>query len=176
MDKKELRKKVKELKLTEEYISLANKEITLRVLSSEEYKNAKSIFIYISTEDEVDTSLIIKWALKDGKEVYVPKCIDSSTMKLIRIDEDSEYSISSYGIKEPISDKYYEANVDLSIIPCVSLSKDLKRLGHGAGYYDRYLKDHPTYKMALCFRIKMSNQIEMDDHDIYMDKVIYDSI
>ena len=45
------------------------------LLNSEEYKKAKTVFIYVSMSDEVNTIEIIETMLKEGKRVAVPKVI-----------------------------------------------------------------------------------------------------
>ena len=48
------------------------------------------------------------------------------------------------------------------------------RTGHGKGYYDKLL-DHArsdTPLVALAFECQMFDEIPMQVHDIYMDKVV----
>ena len=49
--------------------------ISNKFLESESYKNAQTIFIYVSFASEVDTHEIINKALLDKKNVCVPKVI-----------------------------------------------------------------------------------------------------
>ncbi len=44
-----------------------------KLINSEAYKNSNKIFTYISFGNEVDTKDFIKYALNDGKEIYIPK-------------------------------------------------------------------------------------------------------
>ena len=41
------------------------------------------------------------------------------------------------------------------------------------GYYDRFLNDK-VFKICLCFKELLSDEIVMDKYDIYMDKVIHE--
>ena len=45
------------------------------------------------------------------------------------------------------------------------------RLGYGKGYYDRFLNDD-LYTICLCFEKLLSEEIEMDEYDRYMNEVI----
>ena len=48
------------------------------------------------------------------------------------------------------------------------------RLGHGAGYYDRFLAEHPGKTVCLCFRKLLRSDLPAEDTDISMDLVISD--
>ena len=174
-DKKSLRKYIKSMELDDEYINRASLEIENRVISSDKYKKAQSIFVYLSSDNEVKTNMIMMEALKDHKKVYVPRCYNDE-MKAVLIDENSKYFINSYGIKEPMDDSSIADNSDLVIVPCISAGRDLSRLGHGKGFYDRYLKDHPSYKMVLCFKRKILPAIPMDENDVRMDEIVSENI
>jgi 5-formyltetrahydrofolate cyclo-ligase len=120
---------------------------------------------------EVSTDLIIEDSLK-YKEVYVPKCYNNGLMKAVRIRSVSDLCKGSYGIMEPVNDSVTGNEFDLVIIPCVTAGRNGERLGHGAGYYDRFLKDSKGEKICLCCSENIRDDIEMDDNDIFMDMVI----
>ena len=46
--------------------------IKRKLFSLKEFKNARYVMFYVSKEEEVDTSQMIKGALKLGKKVVVP--------------------------------------------------------------------------------------------------------
>lgn len=176
MNKKELRKKAKEIisNAEKEYLKDSSKKITANVFNSDAFKNSKTIFIYISIENEPDTSEIISEALKQGKVVCVPKCISKEEMLAIEIHESESLNEGYFGIKEPDNfDNEIDKNkIDLAIIPCVAASRSGERLGHGAGYYDRFLENTQAFKMCLCFEKLLFERIITDKYDINMDKII----
>ena len=55
---------------------------------------------------------------------------------------------------------------------CVTCDRSGGRMGHGAGYYDRYLADADFLKMILCFEEIMVPKVPMDSYDIAMDAVV----
>ena len=71
---------------------------------------------------------------------------------------------STDGIPEP----------DLILVPCVAASPGGIRLGHGAGYYDRFLAEHSGKAVCLCFRALLRADLPMEETDIPMDLVISD--
>lgn len=172
MNKKELRKFVKSADLPKEYISTASKTIQNKVLCSEAFKQSCSVFIYVSTEREPATDMIIEAALLSGKRVCVPKCKADRTMIAVEISDLSQLEAGCFGIREPVSDKEEESNFDLCIIPCAAASSDGRRLGHGGGYYDKFLENFSTYKMCLCFGRNIIEDIPVSEYDIKMDEVV----
>ena len=176
MTKKELRAEIRSRLsgLSDCYKKESSKKISELALSCDEYKSAKSIFVYISTVNEPDTGDIINDALQTGKTVYVPKCIEKGVMVPVLINEDTEFSDGYMGIREPL---YYDENIslaeiDLCVIPCMSVSVKGERLGHGAGFYDIFLSKTKTCKLCLCFSELLCDDIPTDEYDIKMDCVI----
>ena len=62
--------------------------------------------------------------------------------------------------------------LDLIVVPCVSASTGGKRLGHGAGYYDRFLAHSSGNAICLCFERMLRDDIPMDEYDVWMPAVL----
>ncbi len=160
--------------LSHEYVEAASNSIQAQVLASAQYAEAKSLFVYMSTEKEPSTERIIRKALVDGKRVYIPKCVTKRDMLAVRIHRLEDLVPGALGILEPVdsSETATAAALDLILVPCVSASADGKRLGHGAGYYDRYLSGYSENAVCLCFQRMLCSEIPMDSHDVYIPRVI----
>lgn len=172
MTKKELRACIRSIPLTDGYKRTADPAITETVLGSDAFRSARSVFVYLSSDREPDTSEIIKSALSCGKQVFVPLCREG-TMYAALISDKTVFCENGFGIKEPCSGfAVAGADPDLCIIPCMAASEDGKRLGHGGGYYDKYLAGRDTIKMCLCFRCFLSDDIPTEKNDIIMDAVV----
>ena len=158
------------------YRAAASRSIAEQVLASGEYRAAKRIFLYIGMPTEPDTAGIIEAALSDGKDVYVPKCISRTEMLAVRIKSTADLVPGAYGIPEPVdlSETIGPDTIDLILVPCVSAWTDGRRLGHGAGYYDRFLKGNADKTLCLCFRKALSPDIPTDENDVLMHRVIFD--
>ena len=96
------------------------------------------------------------------------------TSKAVRISSLDELQPGTLGIPEPVNDRETAGigSFSLALIPCVSAWKDGRRMGHGVGYYDRFLVDRHCKKFCLCYEALLSEQIPMDAHDIPMDAVV----
>ena len=169
MNKNELRRQKKEITKKAE----ADSAIFNSVTSLKEFKNAHTIFIYLSTADEPETDAIITEALRAGKKVCVPRCRKAPQMDAVVIRSLSAFKTGAYGIREPLGSETVEKeNIDLAIIPCVKAGTDGRRLGHGKGYYDCFMSGGRFLKVCLCYSENITDEIETEEHDILMDIVI----
>ena len=175
-EKNELRRtyRARAAQLPEAYKTAASAEITRALLGSGVFQAAGAVFVYMSTPSEPPTGALIEAALEAGKTVYVPKCISKTEMVPVPIRKDTVFSPGCFGIPEPADCKESTANVqiDLAVIPCISASPDGARLGHGAGYYDRFLAGRDMKKICLCFHALLASSLPTEPTDILMDAVI----
>lgn len=181
LDKKELRKDILKKRDNLEKLIKNNMDnsIQKKLFTSDYYKNAKNIFIYISYGSEIDTKSIINRALNEGKKIYVPRTIfKDRVMDAVEIKSLDNLSEDRYGILEPSfeEDAIDPDEIDLIIVPGTGFDKDGGRMGYGAGYYDRYFKKitnkSKVVKLALAYDFQILNHVPMEKHDVSMD-VIY---
>ena len=177
--KKELRAECRKRSaaLSREYRESAGAAIRERVLSSPEYRQAGTIFIYVSMETEPDTLLFIDQALADGKRVFSPRCGKKPFMEAAEIKSRAELRPGKMGIPAPGTEAMAirTSQIDLALIPCVAAGEDCSRLGHGAGYYDAFLKNTEMKKICLCFDSLVFPSLPMEEGDVFMDRVVTES-
>lgn len=145
-------------------------QIINNLLKSDLYKNASSIFVYVSKNKEVDTRDFIEKALADGKKIYVPK-IKSREIIAVKLNDISELEVGRFDIPTSMSEDSI-TNPDLTICPGLSFDDDKNRLGFGGGYYDRFLAKNQGIKIGLMISEFASSKIPTDSWDIKMDYVI----
>ena len=130
-----------------------NTALESRLLEHPSFLSSETVFTYVSMEEEPDTRELISTALSMGKEVFVPRCIPGKERQMeavpIRSWEDLEEG--TLGILEPKKEiaGSERRQFSLMLIPCVAADRRGGRLGHGAGYYDRFLKDAGGRKLCL---------------------------
>ena len=175
-EKKRLRREAIEIisGFSPDALKEASKKITVQILSSPLYRQAASLFVYVSTEREPDTHALIEDAWKAGKAVYVPKCYGQGRMDAVRVFGWDDLVPGAYGIPEPVNAPAEETfpAIDLAVVPCVRATPDGQRLGHGAGYYDRFLRAHPMPCLCLCFHAMLLNDLPTGPLDVPMDAVV----
>ena len=167
-------KKLREA-LPEEYIRRADAGITTAVLQSGAFRDAQTVFCYVSVKGEPDTAVVIEEALQHGKQVAVPRCLGRGIMEavVIRSREDLAET-GAYGIPEPKEGLPVLApdQFDLLILPCVACTRERVRLGHGMGYYDRFMERAGGTSMALCYERLLQERLPEEPHDRRPDQVI----
>ena len=148
------------------------------VIATPEYEAAINIGIFLSMPTgEVKTDGIVRHALEAGKQVYVPylykKRLEGKKdpvplMDMATLCSKEDYSSlerDKWGIpslkKSSLSKRMLciEENevprnddLDMILVPGVAFDTSMGRIGHGRGYYDRFLA-------AYC-GIKTQNQLE----------------
>jgi len=169
--------------------------ITAHIMSSPFFLRCKSVSCYLSMPNgEVDTSVLVSEILRAGKTLYVPRidCTTPSHMELLQIEDlDDLRSLPSgtWGIKEPgpewiggrrrpnVLDESCEG-LELILVPGVAFDRSLSRLGHGKGYYDRFISSYTALRpqpllVALALRQQIiDGEVPIGAHDWKMDMVV----
>lgn len=177
-EKKSLRRKAIEIRggIAKEQREKWDAAMYSYILSSSFFLKAKSIFTYVSMKEEPNTGEIIETAWSMGKKVFVPCCIPGKErrMEAVEISSWEELSPGTMGILEPekSAEGRKERSFSLMLIPCVMADKRGGRLGHGAGYYDRFLASAEGLKLCLCYEAFLYSKVPMDEKDIFMDYVL----
>lgn len=172
MNKSKLRYLAKTFDFERGYISKSNAAITSKVVTHPLFQQAKSIFCYVSVNSEVDTRSIIKLALREGKEVSVPLCEPNGKMTPYVIYSISEMQDGPLGVPQPPMGAPLGRDIDLCIVPCMCADKERYRVGHGGGYYDRFLADFEGKSMLLCREVLVHDSVPHMEHDIACDLLI----
>lgn len=157
--------------------------IVERFMGLPEYDAAKTVMFYVDVRDEVRTRQALPEALKSGKRIVVPYCVDGE-LELFWLEDMNELELGMYRILEPkaelrdvASKNLQPEDLDLVMVPGVAFDREGGRTGHGKGYYDKLLQhariDAPL--IALSFECQLFEKIPAEDHDIYMDKVVTES-
>ncbi len=176
MDKQTLRQIIKERKksFSVDALIAQSMDITLKLEKHHLYHTARTIFIYNSMPDEVNTHGLIASLHKQGRCLLLPRMKNEEELELVKFKGTRNLRLSDrYNILEPEGEPFtkYEA-IDLAIVPGMAFTLDGERLGRGKGYYDRLLAKMPSvYKLGLCFPFQILDAIPTDENDILMDEV-----
>lgn len=180
MDKNEFRKNAKfrraELFSSEIKKIEADSNIFNYFLKFDKLRDLNTFLIYVSTENEVGTKLLIKYLLSENKVVAVPVCKNKGIMHFIKINSIEDLTESFYGIPEPVLDEdkmITEFKNAVCIVPGVSFDRTGKRIGYGGGYYDRFLeKADNILTIGLCYESMLCDFVPSEPHDKSVDYII----
>lgn len=158
--------------LSEEVILDYTSKIISNIKKTFDFNKLNCIGQYMSINKEVETKGFINELLHEGKRVVLPKVENKIDMDFYPIESLKDVFKGSFNVLEPISkNKMPKDKIDIIFIPGIAFSKEMNRLGYGAGFYDRYLKDYKGIKVGLCYSFQIKS-FEVYPHDVSMDYVI----
>lgn len=162
--------------LTDAQRSEYNEKICRQLMDMPCLKAAKTIFSYCAAYDEADPGAFHRWAVSQGKQIAYPVTHGKGIMEARIPWDDASWAEGSYGIREPIRERSTPVppeKTDAILIPCVGFDAEGRRLGHGAGYYDRYLPACPgAARVCVAFEAQRLEQIMQDRTDQSMDAIV----
>jgi 5-formyltetrahydrofolate cyclo-ligase len=151
----------------DEYFA-SNSAIGQRFFELQIVQKAGRIMIYFAIGREVATASIISRLLEMGKTVALPACTADKNLKAGIINRLNELVPGKFGLSEPpVSALAIDpAALDLIVVPGVAFDTGGFRLGHGAGYYDRFLARTDAYKLGLAYDFQIVDHLARESHDV----------
>ncbi len=145
-----------------------------RLLAHPAVIKAKTILMYHSLPDEVDTKEAIIRLASEGKTVLLPKVTGEGTMEIRIYEGPSGMAEGAFGIMEPTGRPVRDyGKTDVAVIPGMAFDAKGNRLGRGKGFYDRLLaKMQNTYKIGICFSFQKTDAVPVNENDARMDEII----
>lgn len=143
-------------------------EILDLLKNNEEFVKAKKVALYHPLDHEVD--LLSLMDIYKDKKFYFPKT-KKDYMDFREVNDLKLLIAGKFNLKEPNINTTVEDNIDVYLVPCLASSKNF-RIGHGAGYYDRYFKSKKGYKIGIVFKELKDLNVIVDNYDIPMDIIL----
>lgn len=176
MNKNDLRQYVRIQKrlFTDSQLKSMSEPIIRKLMASPQMKAAKTILMYYSLADEVNTHEIINELVAQGKTVLLPAVTGDTSMELRLYKGADDLRGGFFNIMEPVGSVFSDfSSIDVAVVPGMAFDLLGHRLGRGKGYYDRLLPQLPhVYKIGVCFAFQKLPGIPTDDTDVTMDEVI----
>jgi len=178
--KRELRQKSKDFRrnLSIEEKLTKDTAVFQRIISLRQYRGAKMLICYVSTDIEVDTHALINHALSCGKRVVVPRCVEGTRlMEFYEIRSLEELERGTFGVLEPPPNPArLVTRFDRSICIVPALVYDLQghRLGYGSGYYDRFLSGYEDFKVGVTYTECVRRHLQHGRFDVPVDLLVTD--
>ena len=151
-----------------------NKNICSKIIKIIEYHRPKKILLYIPLNLEVDVMpIIIELRKRKNIEVYVPFMTGKS---FVPVKFRLPLKVKKFGIKEPSFSRFRNNDIklDMIIVPIVGIDETYRRIGFGAGMYDRFFDTLTVKPVTIFTQLKLckSEEIVTSDHDIKADYII----
>jgi len=152
-----------------------NSNIERNFSKLEMLKRVKNIMLYYSIRQEVQTEAIINFLLKADKRVALPVCLPERQLQASIIEDLNQLQPAAFGLVEPRPEAAIldPQQIDLVVVPGVVFDERGYRLGHGAGYYDRFLlKTTHSFKLGLAYDFQVIPELPLESHDIRMNGIL----
>lgn len=196
-DKRSIRNDLKRLRrmLTPDDVGRMSRTICHQAARLPGYRRASSVGLYLSVNNEVDTSSLLLAATLSKKYLFLPK-VDRPRKSLlfVRYRDQDPLTVGAFGIREPLLENHQEgavysqciavAEMDVLFLPLVAFDRLGWRLGYGGGYYDRALafqraakvtnKQKKPLLVGLAYHFQEVSAIPHAIHDIPMDFIVTD--
>lgn len=184
--KNEIRKEILNIRnnLSSELAEQKSRIIIDKIKDTVEYKNSKSIMVYMDFKNEVNTKAFITEALAEGKKIIIPYTdVEKVLIIPVEINSLDDLVLCKFGYLEPkkeaLNNPYDIEKIELIIVPGVAFDKRKNRIGFGKGYYDKFLRNRNALTneitsakaFALAYEFQVFEEIPAEEHDIKMDKI-----
>ena len=181
--RREARDAVRELPASERTVAAERVLETLKEFPA--FRDAKTIAAFSATYEEIDTEIMIRYALAQGKRVYLPYVRDAEgnatpRMALAPItDYDRDLVEGTFGILEPRHELRPETALDvpepldLILVPGMAFDERGGRVGRGNGFYDRFLEGRDTLKVGIAFEAQVvRKKLPLETQDQLLDALV----
>lgn len=149
-----------------------------RVLGLPEITEAQAVLTCLSFGEELDTWGLAERLLEEGKEVYVPRA-DPRDRRLHVHRYPCELETLSFGLRQPprgapeVPVEGIEETLDAVLVLGLGFDARGIRLGHGGGYFDRFLAAHADLlAIGLAPELQIVDRLPTEPHDVPMDLVV----
>ena len=148
------RKSFKDLRNKNSAIKIKNVEINVKKYIDSIFRKdlkKKYIGIYWPLENEVDLR-----SLGDKYLLALPRCEKNKKLLFCAWDK-KQLSHDLHGILAPYSsNKLSHEKISMMFVPCLSVDRNLIRLGYGGGYFDK-LREDKNWRAIPCIGVLTSN-------------------
>lgn len=162
-----------------EVAALAAERVAARVLELPEIAGGRRVATCLSFGTELDSWRLAALLLGAGKELYVPRA-DPRDRQLHLHRYPCELVTLAFGLKQPprhlpeLDPAEADTTLDACLVLGLAFDRRGYRLGHGSGYFDRFLAGRPFPAIAICHDFQLVDRLPAAAHDVPMAIVVTD--
>ena len=138
------------------------------------FQQARVIFTFVSTPEEIDTHRLIDTCLASGKVVLIPKIVDRTTMVAVEFPGWNAMQPGKLNIlSPPPTSSAWRKKIDGVVVPGTGFSGRGDRIGYGGGYYDRWLSANVhDWRFGFGHQCQIDSAIVSEPHDVRLHGVV----
>jgi len=139
------------------------------------YRNSRNIAAFYPLKGEANIMPILEELALEGR-LLLPRCEGEGIMNFYKVNSlRKDLAKGHFGIMEPCEGlEKFEGEIPIFLVPGTKFNWDGCRVGHGKGYYDRFLAKYPkAYKAGIATPAQISQEpLPQKETDIRMDVII----
>ena len=158
--------------LTREEVENFSRKICEHLAANETVQKAKCVLTYLPYGKEVSLLPLNQFFWQRGVRLLAPVCsqTEPGIMQAAALTPAAMENLcqSSLGVLEPQTTAFADpANIDLVLVPGVVFDNSGNRMGHGKGYYDRYLPRlrADAYTIGIAYELQLTAKIPAEPWD-----------
>lgn len=151
-----------------------SRSIASRLTALPETTSAAVVMVFWSFGSEVETSELIDGFLGDGKVVALPST-EGGEVVAVAYARGDEMRETAFGAMEPrFGTVLGPGDLDLVVMPGVAFDRSCRRLGYGAGFYDRLLgrTREDARAIAIAFALQVVGEVPAGRTDRTIDGIV----
>lgn len=170
MDKAVLRRRMRQVLELVDDRELRSVLLWGQLAALPQYRAASVVMVFASMPNEPDTDGLLLRLDHDAKTVVLPRVEGDVIVPRLRGERLVE---ATWGIREPTGEPVDPASIDLVVVPGLAFTESGGRLGHGRGFYDRFLPlATGAFLVGACFVEQLVDVIPLEPHDVRLDRVV----
>lgn len=132
---------------------------------------------YLPQSGELDPVPTLIAFAERGWSTVLPVCGRARSMTFSPWAPGEPLKRSPFGIEEPLTDAIDAGLVSALLVPGVGFDTDGARIGHGAGYYDRYFAvrssvGHEPVRIGLAHDVQVVSLPDAEEWDVAMHHLV----
>lgn len=142
-------------------------DLLLRFARLPRVRDARAVMVFCGVGNEPDTAVLIRTLLSRGQRTALPVCLPGHRLEARVITCEDQLVPGKYGIPEPGADcpVISREELDAVLVPCLLADREGYRLGHGGGYYDRWLDGYGGFSAVVCPKQRLIDRLPREEFD-----------
>ena len=155
----------------------AAETVAERILRLPEVRTASRLLSCLSFGVEIDTWHLVDKLVESGRQVFVPRA-DFDNRRLHVHTYPCELESLTFGLRQPVAEtpalrpEEIDATIEAAIVPGLAFDHSCFRLGHGGGFFDRFLRGRRFPAIGLAYDRQLLPSLPVEPHDLPMQVVV----
>ena len=129
-----------------------------RFLELPEVRRARTVLLFWTFGSEVPTGPMIRRLHERGVVVGLPRIEGADLVPVSYVPGDPT-TPTSFGAEEPVGGMPLDPSaIDVVAVPGVAFDRGGRRIGYGGGFYDRFLRGLPAFRVAVVFGLQVMDE------------------